>query len=126
MKKALVHAALSLFILIVLTTSVYAQWIQTNWSASNSFFDLYTSQDMVFARTWDSLNGGRMFLTADNGATWTQISSADTDIDILSIVMLNDAILAGTWNGFYLSADGTNWNAVTPTGIPVAVIPGPK
>ena len=118
MKKALVHAALSLFILVVFTTSVYAQWIQTNWSASNSFFDLYTSQDMVFARTWDSLNGGRMFLTADNGATWTQISSADSDIDILSIVVTsNNAILAGTWNGFYLW-DGTNWNAVTPTGIP--------
>lgn len=119
MKKNLVHAALSLFMLIFSTTSVYPQWIQTNWLESNSFFNLYTSQDMVFARTWDSLNGGRMFLTADNGANWTQSSSADSDIDILSIVMLNDNILAGTWNGFYLSPlDGTNWNAVTPTGIP--------
>jgi hypothetical protein len=119
MKKALVHAAISLFMMIVFTTSVYPQWIQTNWPASNSFFNLYTSQDMVLARTWDSLNGGRMFLTADNGANWTQSSSADSDIDILSIVMLNNNILAGTWNGFYLSPlDGTNWNAVTPTGIP--------
>jgi predicted glutamine amidotransferase len=94
-------------------------WIPTNWPASDSFFSLYTSQDKVFARTWDSLYGGRMFLTADDGANWTQISSADSDIDILSIVMLNSNILAGTWNGFYLSTDGgTTWNAVTPTGIP--------
>jgi hypothetical protein len=119
MKKALVHAVLSLFMLMVFTTSVYPQWIQTNWLASNSFFNLYTGQDKVFARTWDSLNGGRMFLTADNGTNWTQSSSADSDIDILSIVMLNNNILAGTWNGFYLSPlDGTNWNAFTPTGIP--------
>lgn len=120
MKKNLVHAALSLFMLIFSTTSVYPQWMQTNWPESNSFFDLYTRQDTVFARIWDSLNGGRMFLTANSGASWTQISSADSDIDVLCIVMLNDnRLLAGTWNGFYLSpSDGTNWNAVTPTGIP--------
>ena len=120
MKKNPVHAALSLCMLIFFTTSVYPQWTQTNWPESNSFFDLYTGQDMVFARIWDSLYGGRMFLTANNGANWTQISSADSDIDILSIVMLNDnTLLAGTWNGFYLSPmDGINWNAVTPAGIP--------
>jgi hypothetical protein len=101
------------------TIPLVSGWIQTNWPASNSFFSLYTSQDKVFARIWDSLNGGRMFLTTDDGANWTQISSADNDIDILSIVMLNSNILAGTWNGFYLSTDGgTTWNAVTPTGIP--------
>ena len=119
MKKNIVHMVLSLFMLIVFTASVYPQWIQTNWPESNSFFNLYTSQDMVFARTWDSLNGGRMFLTANNGANWTQISSAATNIDILSIVMLNNNIIAGTWNGFYRSTYGDiNWNAVNPTGIP--------
>ncbi len=119
MKKNLVHAVLSLFMLIAFATSVYPQWIQTNWPASNSFFNLYTSQDKVLARTWDSLNGGRMFLTVDNGGNWTQIISEDSPIDILSIVMLNNSILAGTWNGFYQSTlDGTSWNAVTPAGIP--------
>jgi hypothetical protein len=119
MKKALAQVVLSLSMLIILTRSVSSPWIQTNWLASNSFFSLYTSQDKVFARTWDSLNGGRMFLTADDGANWTQISSADTNIDILSIIILNSDILAGTWDGFYLSSDGgATWNAVTPTGIP--------
>jgi photosystem II stability/assembly factor-like uncharacterized protein len=94
-------------------------WTQTNWPASNSLFNLYSCQDKVFARIWDSFNGGRMFLTNNEGANWTQISSADSNIDILSIVMLNSTILAGTWNGFYLSDDsGITWNAVTPIGIP--------
>jgi hypothetical protein len=119
MKKNLVHATLSLFMLIALTTSVYPQWTQTNWQESNSFFNLYTDQDRVFARTWDSLNGGRMFFTADNGENWTQIRPADSNFNLLSIVMLSNGILAGTWNGFYESTlDGTIWNAVTPAGIP--------
>jgi len=101
------------------TIQLDSGWIQTNWPASNSYFSLYTNQDMVFARTWDSLNGGGMFLTTDDGTSWSQIGSADSSIDILSIVALNSQILAGTWNGFYLSTDdGKTWNAATPAGIP--------
>ena len=101
------------------STPAPAQWTLTNWSASNSFFNLYATPSSVVARTWDTLNGGRAFLTADSGATWTQISSADTDIDILSIVALSNSLLAGTWNGYYSSTSGgTSWSALSPTGIP--------
>ncbi len=96
-----------------------SSWIQTNWPAGNSYFSLYASQDKVFARIWDAFNGGRVFLTADDGANWAQISSAEPDIDILSIVMVNSDILAGTWEGFYRSADiGETWDALTPAGVP--------
>jgi hypothetical protein len=98
---------------------VSSEWIQTNWPESNSFFNLCSSNNKVFARIWDSFNGGRMFFTTDDGMNWTQIGSADSSIDILSIVMLDSKMLAGTWNGFFQSADdGTTWNAITPTGIP--------
>jgi hypothetical protein len=98
--------------------SLSSGWEQTNWPTSNSFFSLYTSKNKVFARIWDSFNGGRMFLSTDDGTNWTQIGSADSSIDILYIVMLESRILAGTWNGFIQSTDdGTTWNAVTPTGI---------
>ncbi len=119
MKKNIVRAAFGMFMLTVLTTSAYPQWVQTNWPAGNSFFDLYTGQGMVFARIWDSFNGGRVFFTDNNGANWTQISSADSDIDILSIVIWNNNILAGTWDGFYRSMpDDTSWEPFAPTGIP--------
>ena len=94
-------------------TALEAQWTMTNWSASTGFLNLYTSQNRVFARTWDALSGGRVFLTADNGDTWARVSSADTDIDILSIAGLSNSILAGTWNGLYQSTSGgTSWTAL--------------
>jgi hypothetical protein len=96
-----------------------SDWIKTNWSASNSFFNLYSSKNKVFARTWDSFNGGRMFLITNDGSNWTQVGSADNSIDILSIVKLDSRILAGTWDGLFQSTDeGTTWNAFTNTGIP--------
>jgi hypothetical protein len=96
-----------------------ATWVQTNWPASSSFFRLYARQGAVVARTWDAINGGSAFLTNDSGAEWSQIGSADSGTDILSIVMLNGDLLAGTYNGLYSStSSGTSWNAVTPTGIP--------
>jgi hypothetical protein len=96
-----------------------AQWTATSWSAGNGFFNLSASQDRAFARIWDSLNGGRTFLTADGGASWVQVGSADTDMDILSIVALPAGLLAGTWNGLYLSTSGgASWSALGPTGLP--------
>jgi hypothetical protein len=119
MKKNFVHEALCLLTLLLSAVQVFPQWTQTNWPASTGFFDLCGAGDRVFARTWDSLGGGRMFLTADNGATWTPMSPADGNSDFISVVMLDDGILAGTWNGFYRSdVNGTSWNAVTPAGIP--------
>ncbi len=94
-------------------------WTQTSWPASSSFFSLSNGDNKVFARTWDSFNGGCMFRAADDGTNWIQIGSADSSTDILSIVMLDSGILAGTWNGFLHSTDdGTTWNAFAPSGFP--------
>ena len=38
-----------------------SNWIQTNWPASNSFFNLCGRENKVFARIWDSFNGSRTF-----------------------------------------------------------------
>jgi len=119
MKKNLIHAVLSLFLLLSFTTSVSAKWEPTNWTESSYYFKLYSAQNKVFAQTWDTLNGGRMFLTSNGGANWTQVASADSTTDILSLTLVNSNVLAGTWNGFYQSTTGgTSWSALTPTGLP--------
>jgi hypothetical protein len=85
----------------------------------NDFFDLYAGQNWVLARIWDSMNGGRVFLTVDDGANWNQVSAAETDIDILTVATSTGSVLAGTWNGLYqLEPGGNSWDAMTATGMP--------
>ena len=97
-----------------------AQWVKTGWTGENIYFDLYSNQDLVLARVWDGLNGGRVFLTTDNGGNWSPSSAAETDIDILSISATSpSALLAATWNGIYRSTSGgKSWDAATVTGMP--------
>ena len=119
MKKNFIRASFSVFILFVFATSAYSQWVPTNWSQSNDYFNLLAGEDVAFARIWDSNNGGRVFFTDDNGTNWAQLSSAEDDIDILSVIMLDDTILAGTWEGFYrCTLDDFSWQRFEPTGIP--------
>lgn len=117
MKKKLIHSVLSLFLLAGFAASGHAQWSKTNWTAASSFFNLYNYQNTVIARTWDTLNAGRTFVTSDNGANWTLVA-ADSSKDILSVVVLSDTMLAGTWNGLISTTVGsTSWTGLTPAGI---------
>jgi hypothetical protein len=101
------------------STCAAQKWTQTNWSAGNDYFRLYAGPDRIFARTWDATNGGRTFLTRDDGTTWTQIGSAEADMDILSVVMSSNNVFAGTWNDLCRSdSGGTSFSILTPTGIP--------
>lgn len=97
-----------------------ASWTKTNWPGENTYLQLFAADDVVLARTWDSLNGGRVFLTADKGTSWTISSAAETDIDILSMVLLkDDNILAATWGNSYRSrSGGTSWDGTGRAGIP--------
>jgi hypothetical protein len=118
MKKNIAQAIIG-FTILVFTISAYPQWVPTNWTESVNYYRLYAGLDRVFAKTWDTVSGGRMFYTIDSGTNWTRVSPADSNYDILSVVQLSNNTLAGTWNGFYQSnQNGTVWNAVTPTGIP--------
>lgn len=97
-----------------------ARWTKTNWPEESSFFQLFAAGDVVLARTWDSLNGSRVLLTADQGASWIPSGAAETDIDILSMVLLkDDNILAATWGNSYRSTSGgKSWDGMTRAGIP--------
>lgn len=116
MRKKPIHPALSLFLLAGFAASGQAQWSRTNWTATSIYFDLYGNQNHVVARTWDPLNAGRTFVTSDNGANWTRVA-ADSSKDILSVVVLSDTLLAGTWNGLIRTTVGdSSWTVLTPAG----------
>ncbi len=117
MKKKLIHSVLCLFLLAGFAASGHAQWSKTNWTAASSYFDFYSNQNNVIARTWDTQNAGRTFVTSDNGANWTLVA-ADSSKDILSMIVLSDTMLAGTWDGLISTTVGsTSWTGLTPAGI---------
>jgi hypothetical protein len=111
------HSVLTLFLLAGFAASGHSQWSKTNWTATSNYFDLYGNQNHVVARTWDALNAGRTFVTSDNGANWTVVA-ADSSLDILSVVVLSDTLLAGTWNGLISATiGGTSWTVLSPAGM---------
>jgi photosystem II stability/assembly factor-like uncharacterized protein len=68
---------------------------------------LLTSGSNIFAGTYE---GGGVFLSTNNGATWTQKSNGLLNHNILTIVSNGNNIYAGTWNGVFYSTDnGSNW-----------------
>ncbi|NLG19388.1 MAG: hypothetical protein GX556_18865 [Fibrobacter sp.] len=118
MEKKSVNMIRCLHIITILVTSISAQWVKTNWTGENSFLNLYSGGSKVVARTWDALNGDRMFLTNDNGANWTLIGSVDSGIDVLSSVLLDDNLLAGTWEGLIKSPlSSISWDVAASTGM---------
>ena len=119
MKMNLIRVAFNIFIFTLLAAPAYPQWVQTNWSQNSSFFNLYANQSVVFARIWDSNNAGCVFFSDDEGANWAKISSTGGDIDILSIVMWDNKILAGAWEGLYgTMLTNISWTKFTPAGMP--------
>jgi hypothetical protein len=62
----------------------------------------------VFAGTDNGI-----FLSTNNGTSWTKTSNGLTSSNVYSLAMSGTNILAGTFNGIFLSTNnGTNWNSV--------------
>lgn len=96
-----------------------ATWSKTNWSEEVSYFQLFAADDVVLARVWDSMNGGRVFVSSDHGETWSPSSADEADTDVLSMVLpAGNDILAATWGNSYRSTSGgKSWDVVTRSGI---------
>ncbi len=111
------------FYLIVLMLSLcsghcFSQWQQTIGptkfnNAIISFIDI--SGTNIFAAKW----GGGLFLSTDNGASWSAINNGlDSSIFISSFIVNGNNIYAGTYNnkGIFKSTDnGVSWNVINNT-----------
>ncbi|MEJ5306550.1 MAG: T9SS type A sorting domain-containing protein [Ignavibacteria bacterium] len=58
--------------------------------------------------------GGGVFLSTNNGNSWSSIKQGLTNTDVRSLVFLGTDLFAGTYGGgvFRSSNNGTNWSAV--------------
>ncbi len=83
----------------------------------------------VFAATkaYSAGTAGGVFISADNGATWTAVNNglptiSDTNTVVNSLAVIGNNLFAGTGHGVYLSTNnGTSWKKVNNglTGITV-------
>jgi photosystem II stability/assembly factor-like uncharacterized protein len=87
-----------------------AQWIQTNGPYSGSINCFAVSDTNLFAGTY----GGGVFLSTDNGTSWTEVNTGLTNPCILSFCMNGSNLFAGTDGGgvFLSTNNGTSWTEV--------------
>ncbi|MBM4162119.1 MAG: hypothetical protein FJ217_13610 [Ignavibacteria bacterium] len=108
---------LSVFCFLFLSDTLYAQdyWQQTNGPYGGDVLSLAVSASgNVFAGT----RGGGVFLSTDNGTSWTQVNTGLTNTSVWALAVGGTNLFAGTLGGgVFLSTDnGTSWSAAN-TGL---------
>ena len=87
---------LILVLLFALVQISYSQWEQAgNWLYDGIIWSLAISGNNIFAAT----DGGGVFLSTDNGKSWTAKNSGLTDQDIQSLASSGNYIFVGTYTG---------------------------
>jgi ligand-binding sensor domain-containing protein len=108
---------LSLLLIILVTSTLHAQWTQTSGPSGN-VSSLAVSGASLFAGT----SGGEVYLSTDNGSSWTKVSSGLSGAWVTYLLAVTNGtggmnLFAGTWDGVFLSTNsGTNWTKVS-TGL---------
>ena len=102
---------------VCLSTDNGANWNDMLWTGNNVQSLLINGMN-IFAGT----SGGGVYLSTDNGTTWTQINNGLSNSVITSIAAIGTNIFAGTSSGVFLSTDnGANWvqvnNGLTNTNV---------
>jgi hypothetical protein len=87
----------------------YSQWMQTSALAGGVVNTFAVSGNTIFAGTARGL-----FLSTNNGTSWTAVNSGLTNMRINSLAVSGSSIFAGSeGNGVFLSTnDGEHWTAV--------------
>jgi photosystem II stability/assembly factor-like uncharacterized protein len=118
-RKKPIHLVHGLFLVFLVAVSAHSRWEETGLTTENAFFSLYSSEKEVFARTWDPFDGASTWFSTDSGETWDRMGASDSSTDILSLITLDDMVLAGTWDGYsrFLPTSDA-WRALSRTGIP--------
>lgn len=85
-----------------------AQWVQTNGPDGGEIHALAVSGSNLFAGTSSGI-----FLSTDNGSSWTAINTGLTNVSTQAFVFSGSNLFAGTFGGVFLSTNnGANWTAV--------------
>src|SRR3989339_517265 len=105
MKKLIIF----IILLIINTLFSYAQWEECKGLSGKNVRCIAVKGDTIFAGTW----GEGVFLSTDNGNSWTTKNNGLTNLIVNCIAITDDKIFIGIWEGgVFLSTDnGENWIA---------------
>ncbi|MFZ1082005.1 MAG: T9SS type A sorting domain-containing protein [Candidatus Kryptoniota bacterium] len=107
------------FCLLPITHSLRAQWVQTDGPYGANISCFAVSGSNLFAGSFD---GDGVFVSTNNGASWTVADSGLTNTNVYSLAVSFDTpsdtnLFAGTNGGVFLSTNnGTSWTPVN-TGL---------
>jgi len=105
---------LSFFAIVVLlrAQNLQAQWIQTNGPYGGTIYCFAVNGSNLFAGTF-----GGVFLSTNNGTSWTAVNTGLTNTSVLSLAVNGSNLFAGTLGGVFVSTNnGTSWTAAS-TGL---------
>jgi hypothetical protein len=72
------------------------------------------SSEVGDTKLYVSTHGYGIFLSTDKGISWHSASNGLTNLDILSLIVSGDNLIAGTGNGVFLTTnEGVGWNDVS-------------
>ncbi len=83
------------FSIFTTTTPLHAQWIQTNGPYGGIVRSFAVSGTNLFAGT----SGGGVFLSTNNGASWTAVSTGLTNTHVYALGVSGTNLFAGTYGG---------------------------
>ena len=98
-----------LFFLVTITIPLHAQWVQTNGPYGGYPSCFAVSGTNLFTGTY----GGGVFLSTNNGTSWTDVNSGLTNSKVYSLAVSGTNLFAGTDGGgvFLSTNNGTSWTA---------------
>jgi photosystem II stability/assembly factor-like uncharacterized protein len=90
--------------------ALHAQWVAKNKNYKGHVNTLFTNGNNLYVGT----EGGGVFLSTDNGASWNAVNTGLTNTNVRCFAMDGNNLYAGTWGGgiFLSTNDGTSWTAV--------------
>ncbi|MEK9135710.1 MAG: FlgD immunoglobulin-like domain containing protein [Bacteroidota bacterium] len=102
---------------VLLVGAVQAQWVQTNGPYGGFVNAIAVSGTNLFAGTANFGVGDGVFLSTNNGTSWTAVNTGLSNTSVLALALSGTNLFAGTSGGVFLSTNnGTSWTAVN-TGL---------
>ena len=100
------------FCIFTTTNPLHAQWVQTSGPYGGNIKCFAVSGTNLFA----GISGSGVFLSTNNGTSWTEVNSGLTTTDVYSLAVSGTNLFAGTGIGgsvFRSTNNGTSWTADT-------------